>query len=101
MYEATEAFVNALLRERECALRADVDGLSAVQDEKRQALALLLDERPSEDDLAVIRAQANENVRLIRHLVTCLQGILAPQGATYTADGELPVGSTGRLRGRL
>lgn len=101
MYEATEAFVNALLKERECALRADVAGLDTVQEEKRQALALLLDERPSEEDMAIIRAQAFENVRLIRHLVTCLQGILAPQGATYTAEGELPLGSPGRSRGRL
>jgi hypothetical protein len=101
MQEATETFVAVLEKERDCALRADVDGLSVVQEEKRQALALLLNEQPSEDDLAFIRAHAYENVRLIRHLMTCLQGILAPQGATYTADGEIPLGSPGRSRGRL
>jgi len=101
MEQATDAFVALLEKERHCALCADVEGLGVIQEEKRQALAVLLDEQPSDEDLALIRAQSYENVRLIRHLVTCLQGILAPDGATYNDHGALPTGTNGRSRGRL
>ncbi|MFM2421170.1 MAG: hypothetical protein RL385_5893 [Pseudomonadota bacterium] len=101
MDSVADNYVAILEKERECALRADVDALGVVQEEKRKALTLLLEQQPSEDDLTYIRAQSYENVRLIRHLVTCLHGILAPDGATYNAEGAIPVAAGGRSRGRL
>lgn len=95
------AFLEVLESEREAALRADVDALAAVQERKREALAALLRSDPSEDVAADLRARAQANLRLIRHLVSCLQGIVSPQGPTYTAAGARPSGGFSRSWGRL
>jgi hypothetical protein len=93
---------SVLERERKAALAADVDALSKLQEEKRLALSALHgDDDASSEELDVLRGRALANVRLIRHLTMCLQGILAPQGAIYTAGGARPSGLPSRSWGRL
>jgi hypothetical protein len=98
---AAAAFLEVLESEREAALRADVDALAAVQERKREALSALLGSDASEDLIAELRARAQANLRLIRHLVGCLQGLVSPQAPTYTAAGDRPSGGLSRSWGRL
>lgn len=101
MGQAATILSSVLEREREAAISADVDTLSRIQDEKRSALSALASDEASDDELASLRTRAMANVQLIRHLTMCLQGMLAPAGATYTAVGARPTGSISRSWGRL
>ncbi|HEX6240762.1 MAG TPA: hypothetical protein VFZ61_07710, partial [Polyangiales bacterium] len=90
-----------LERERKAAISADVDALSKLQDEKRLAMVALGSDETSDEELGTLRMRAMANVQLIRHMAMCLQGMLAPSGATYTPGGARPSGPMGRSWGRL
>ena len=94
-------FARLLESERAFARCADVDALSAIQDEKRTVLEALLATDLSENERTTLREQALANVQLIRHLVACLHGLIAPDSPTYTAGGGRPMGAMGRSWGRL
>jgi len=95
------AFGEVLERERALALRADVDGLAEIQEEKRALLQMLQTSGAPEVETAKLKQQALSNVQLIRHLVACLQGLSAPPAPTYTAGGGRPSGTMSRSWGRL
>jgi hypothetical protein len=101
MGQAATVLSSVLERERKAAISADVDALSLIQDEKRLALSALAKDETSGEELASLRLRATANVQLIRHLTMCLQGMLAPHGATYNAGGARPIGSISRSWGRL
>lgn len=102
MGQAATIFSSVLERERQAAVTADVEALAQLQEEKRLALtALHGDEELTQDELDLLRARAMANVQLIRHLTVCLQGMVAPQPATYNAGGSKPMGSVTRSWGRL
>lgn len=102
MSEAAAEFSLLLDREREAALRADVEGLAELQEHKR----LVLDRvRRGElqghiPDELIVRAHAN--IALIRNLVTCLRGCLGGETeATYTSRGLRSTAPDGGSRGVL
>lgn len=101
MSSAAAAFSEVLSAERQCALAADVDALAALQEQKREALARLLESEATDEEIAELRAQALSNIQLMRHLVSCLQGIVTPAGPTYTPHGARPSGDRSRSWGRL
>jgi hypothetical protein len=101
MSDLVTEFAKALDSERAFALRADVDGLVAIQDEKRALLDQLLASGAPEEETAKLRQRALTNVELIRHLVVCLQGLSAPESTTYTSGGGRPLGNLSRSWGRL
>jgi hypothetical protein len=94
-------FAKVLDAERAFALKADVDGLGAIQAEKRELLDKLLASGVSEAEAAPLRERAMANVQLIRHLVVCLQGICTPAGPTYDAGGGRSLRPMTRSWGRL
>jgi len=87
--------------ERSAALRADVDVLVDIQEHKRAALERLTQADADDPRMVLVRSKAASNVHLIRHLVSCLNGILTPPGVTYTAHGRSPPSAYGRSRGHL
>ena len=101
MTSAAAAFAEVLDAERTFALAADVDALSALQDKKRAALAVLLESSATEQEVSELRARALSNIQLMRHLVKCLSGIVSPEAATYTQAGARPSGGLSRSWGRL
>lgn len=101
MSEAAQAFAQILERENLAARKADVDALVSLQDEKRALMSRLEQSETPEGVLAELRARAHHNIQLMRHLTQCLQGMLAPQGATYNAGGSRPMGAVCRSWGRL
>ena len=101
MSEAVLQFAKILEDERGFALRADIDALSAIQEQKRTVLSELLTSEVPEEERTRLRELALANVQLIRHLVACLQGLISPEAATYTAGGGRPMGAAGRSWGRL
>lgn len=90
-----------LEHERSAALRADVDALVELQESKHSQFARLTQAHADDDRMDSLREKATANVQLIRHLVACLNGILMPNGATYTAQGRHPSSGYGRSRGHL
>lgn len=101
MNDVVTEFSKVLDHERMLAIRADVDGLAAIQEEKRALLAELLASGAPEEVTAPLKNKALSNVQLIRHLVVCLQGLSAPPAATYTAGGGRPSNAPSRSLGRL
>lgn len=98
--EPTLATLARLLElERQAALRADVDALVDIQQSKRSVLERLTSADAEHPDMPAIKVKAAANVQLIRHLVSCLNGMLTPAGSTYTAQGRSPTPSYGRSRG--
>ncbi|HEY6881827.1 MAG TPA: hypothetical protein VI299_27555 [Polyangiales bacterium] len=94
-------FAKVLDVERAFALKADVDGLGAIQAEKRELLDKLLASGATEAETAPLRERAMANVQLIRHLVACLQGISQPAGPTYDSGGGRSMRPVSRSWGRL
>lgn len=92
-------FAKVLDEERNFALRADVDGLTAIQGEKRILLDQLLASGTLTEETQRLREKAFANVQLIRHLVVCLSGLCAPESTTYTAGGGRPIGAVSRSWG--
>lgn len=101
MGQAATVLSSVLERERKAAISADVDALSLIQVEKRLALNALQMDGASPEEVETLQARAMANVQLIRHLAMCLQGMLAPSGATYNAGGARPIGAISRSWGRL
>jgi len=104
MSDAAQAFARALAEEREAAVRVDFVALMRLQEEKRALLPLLKD---SADPALVyeLGEAARRNLRLLKHLLSCLQGALGlPITTTYTANGQnaqvLPETQPG-MRGRV
>ncbi|MET0386133.1 MAG: hypothetical protein ABW321_09260 [Polyangiales bacterium] len=88
MSDVAEAFARCLAAEREAALKADFDALVLIQEEKRTLLPLL---KQSADPAVVeeLSDRARKNLRLLRQLVMCVQGMLGvPAENTYTAQGQ-------------
>ncbi|MEY4515428.1 MAG: hypothetical protein RLZZ450_7550 [Pseudomonadota bacterium] len=100
-FSVVAAFGEVLGRERALALRADVDGLAEIQEEKRTLLQELLVSGAPDAETAKLKQQAFSNVQLIRHLVACLQGLSSPPASTYTAGGGRPSDAMSRSWGRL
>lgn len=94
-------FSKVLDAERALALSADVDGLGAIQSEKRMLLDKLLASGASTEETEPLRERAMANVQLIRHLVACLQGLSQPTGPTYDAGGGRSLRPVSRSWGRL
>ena len=101
MGQAATVLSSVLERERKAAISADVDALSLIQVEKRLALTAMSVDGATPEEVDTLHQRAMANVQLIRHLAMCLQGMLAPQGATYNAGGARPIGSHSRSWGRL
>jgi hypothetical protein len=102
MEDVVTEFAKVLETERQIALRADVDALGAIQEEKRVLLDKLLASGAPEAETENLRKKALANVQLIRHLVACLQGLSTPPGGpTYTAGGGRAAGTLSRSWGRL
>lgn len=101
MSDIASVFGQVLDEERQLALRADVDGLAAIQDKKRELLSQLSSSDVPEREIAELKLKALTNVQLIRHLVACLQGLSAPPAPTYTAGGARPSSNQSRSWGRL
>jgi hypothetical protein len=100
-FDVVVAFGEVLDRERALALRADVDGLAEIQEEKRALLQMLQASGAPDAETAKLKQQALSNVQLIRHLVACLSGLSSPPASTYTAGGGRPSGAMSRSWGRL
>lgn len=94
-------FEKVLESERQFALHADVDGLGAIQEEKQALLQQLLASGATEAETRKLREKAIANIQLIRHLCSCLKGLSAPEGPTYTAAGGRNSGGMSRSWGRL
>src|ERR1700759_5745894 len=101
MVDVVAEFEKVLDHERQLALSADVDGLGAIQDEKRALLDQLLASGLPASQTHELRAKATANVQLIRHLVACLQALSGRSGPTYTAGGGRPSSSPSRSGGRV
>ena len=78
MPEATAALANVLERERVAAIAADVDALTALQEEKRSCLVVLKSSEPPPEEMGPLVERAQANIRLIRLLVQCLRGAVEP-----------------------
>jgi glucose-6-phosphate-specific signal transduction histidine kinase len=102
MNEAAQAFARALAEERRAALQADFDALLRVQEEKRALMESLRDGSIEAEFARELHEVAQQNIALIRHLVSCVKGYL---GATaepgYTARGEAAPTAVNHVRGRL
>jgi hypothetical protein len=100
--DAAAEFSQLLEREREAALRADVEGLVELQEHKRRLFdrvrrGELGGEIPNE-----LVARAHANIGLIRNLVICLRGCLGGETeATYTSRGLRSSAPDGSSRGVL
>jgi hypothetical protein len=101
MGQAVTVLSSVLERERKAAISADVDALSLIQVEKQLALTALSVDGASNEEIETLHARAMANVQLIRHLAMCLQGMLAPGGATYNAGGGRSMAPISRSWGRL
>lgn len=102
MTDAAAEFSQLLDREREAALRADVEGLVELQEHKRQLFdRMRTGELPGRiPNELVVRAHAN--IGLIRNLVSCLRGCLGGESeATYTSKGLRSNAPEGGSRGVL
>jgi hypothetical protein len=104
MSDAAQAFARLLAQEREAAVRADFTALLRLQEEKQALLPLV---KQSADQALVyeLGESARKNLRLLKHLLSCMQGALGvPATVTYTASGQnaqsLPVTQPG-MRGRI
>jgi len=87
--------------ERDAALRADVEGLVALQESKRQALDRLAGAELPAEVADPMGRRARSNLALMRHLVDCLRGVTGTQhNGTYAPDGALAP-RPGRSRGTL
>lgn len=102
MSDAAAAFSLLLDREREAALRADVEGLGQLQEHKRELLDRIRrgDVQGAIPNELVQRAHAN--IGLIRTLVVCMRGCLGLESeATYTSRGLRSLAPDGSPRGVL
>src|SRR5690242_10659349 len=105
MPNTMSAVQDVLRREREAAVRADVDQLLELQTQKAELFGMLASEVTA-DDPAYLRAcrEAGENVQLMRHLVKCLSTITGRDRQNYTPRGSTsahPPSLLGRSRGHL
>ncbi len=92
MPEAAARFRDALAVERDAARRADVDALVAIQDEKRAALEVLREAGLPQELRDAFAREAQLNLELMHHLVSCLRGIVASDGgAVYGKQGNVEV----------
>lgn len=102
MSELVRALQDLLERERESALRADLDALGAIQVEKRAVLDELRD-TDDEDTVVVSRltATAQENLALLRQLTSVHRALAGVTPASYGADGRELVAAPSAERGAL
>ena len=96
------ALTQLLEREREAALRADIDLLLELQPQKQALVAGLRKGEHGERVIDELVVAARSNVRLIRQVVLCLRGALGIAGeSTYTPSGQYQVPMDRSLRGVL
>jgi len=99
------ALSQLLERERQAALRADIDALSELQPLKQELVAgLRASERGEHSQYTIdsLADQARANIGLIRQLVVCLRGALGIESeATYTPAGRYLPSAARSLRGVL
>lgn len=102
MGQAVTVLSSVLERERKAAISADVDALTLIQVEKQLALTALSVDGASNEEIDALHERALANVQLIRHLASCLQGMLTPEGvSTYNAGGGRSIAPITRSWGRL
>lgn len=91
-----------LEQEHAAALRADVQALAEIQDEKRGAVERLRASNPSNDIITALEAATQRNIALIRHLVRCLRAVtVEPAELAYSAAGTRVEAHVGCTRARL
>jgi hypothetical protein len=100
--DAAAEFSQLLDREREAALRADVEGLAELQESKRHLFDRVRKGELSGEISKELVARAHANIGLIRSLVNCLRGCLGGEPeATYTSKGLRSTAPDGSSRGVL
>jgi hypothetical protein len=99
---ASQRLSRLLERERVAAISADIDGLSELQDLKRDALGAVNPSNTSSREIEVLAEAARNNIVLMRNLVQCLRGFSLVEESAYGASGERVASeNSGHLRGRL
>jgi len=99
---ASQRLSRLLERERIAAISADIDGLSELQDLKRDALGAVNANNTSSREIEVLAEAARNNIVLMRNLVQCLRGFSLVEESAYGASGERVASeNSGHLRGRL
>ena len=102
MNEACAAFEQLLVEERKAALRADVDALAALQEQKRALLDAVKSSPEAARHAPQLLLNAENNLRLIRQLVSCLRLSLGvEEDPTYTSRGVRSISPEGVSRGVL
>ena len=96
--DAVSRFRDVLGAERDAARRADTSALVALQEMKRQALDEVRAASPTPEVWDELAELARANLELMRHLVSCLRGIVGEPG-TYGATARVQVDDTGRDHG--
>ena len=99
MSGAADRYLELLAREREAAVRADVEALLAIQGRKAEAVEALRAAPPAPAELERITEQSRANLRLLRHLSECLRAMVGFEEATaaggYDARGRRPMPAGG------
>lgn len=99
---AAQRLSRLLERERIAAISADIDGLSELQDLKRDALSAVNASNTSSREIEVLAEAARNNIVLMRNLVQCLRGFSLVEESAYGASGErVASDNSGHLRGRI
>lgn len=103
MSEWVEALLELFEREREAALRADLDALVELQELKRGVLDQLCGDGSGlpADQLAPIVLAAKSNLVLLRQLTSVHRALAGVDAASYGADGREVVGAPTSERGAL
>lgn len=96
--DAVSRFRDVLAAERDAARRADTASLVAIQEMKREALDAVRRAEPPAEVWDQLAQQAQANLELMRHLVSCLRGIVG-ESSTYGASARVQVGDAGRDHG--
>ncbi len=87
---AARRLADVLAEEREAVRRADVEALVVLQPLKRVALDALHDDNCDDETLEALGVLARDNITLMEHLVGCLRGIVATDGANvYGINGSV------------
>jgi hypothetical protein len=103
MNELVRSLEELLHHERRLALKADLEGIEKVQEEKRVVLDRLREEA-DEEAMAEVRrlgAFAQENLGLLRQLLAMLRALAGVGTATYGANGREVLDSPAAERGVL
>ena len=88
MPDVVARFRDVLGAERDAVRRADVDALVDIQQAKRVALDALAEAGVAQDLRDALAREAQMNVELMHHLVSCLRGIVASDGGAVDCSDD-------------